>query len=150
MDHADIVKTINNLIEICKDGEYGFSTSAEHVKGAQVKQQFMERAKDCRLAASQLKSLVTQYGGSAEDGGSATGAMHRGWVAVKGTLSGYTDLAILEETERGEDVALSAYRKALESDLPNDVRSVIQTQLEGVKRNHDQVRRLRDQARNTA
>lgn len=150
MDHSDIVKTINNLIETCKDGEYGFRTSAEHVKGESIRQLFTSRAQDCQQAASQLRTLVTQYGGTAEDSGSAVGAMHRGWVAVKGSLSGYSDRAVLEETERGEDVALAAYRKALETNLPDDVRSVIEQQLQGVKRNHDQIRMLRDQARNLA
>ena len=97
--------------------------------------------------AAELQTIVQQYGGSPEESGSASAAMHRGWVAVKGTLSGYSDKAILEETERGEDVALESYRKALAENLPADVRSVVERQYEGVKRNHTQVRQLRDRAR---
>lgn len=91
--------------------------------------------------------IETCKGGEAETSGRAAGAMHRGWVAVKGTLSAYSDKAILEETERGEDLALSAYRKALDESLPAEVRQVVARQIEGVKRNHEQVRMLRDQAR---
>ena len=56
-------------------------------------------------------------------------------------------LAILEEAERGEDHALESYRDALKEPLPEPVRSVVQMQYEDAKRNNDEVRRLRDEAR---
>jgi uncharacterized protein (TIGR02284 family) len=147
MSNDDIIDTLNDLIETAKDGEYGFSTSAEYLKNPALKQSFTSRAEECRQAAAELQQLVVRFGGKAEDSGTAAGALHRGWVAVKGTLAGYTDKAILEETERGEDVALAAYRNALEEALPPDVRLVVERQYEGVKRNHLQVRSLRDSAR---
>ncbi len=150
MDHSDIIDTLNALVETCKDGEYGFRTSAEHAVAAQVRQLFLTRAEDCRQASSELQSLVLQYGGKAEDGGSVSGALHRGWVKAKSALSSATDLSLLEETERGEDVALAAYRRAIEEELPDDVRAVLSRHLQGVKRNHDQIRDLRNQARTMA
>ena len=147
MDRDDIIATLNDLIETAKDGEYGFRTSAEYMSSADTKQLFLRRAEECRQAAADMQALVVRLGGDAEDGGSLAGAAHRGWVAVKGTLAGYTDKAILEETERGEDSALEAYRSALEQDLPAAVRALIEHQYEGVKRNHAQVRALRDQSR---
>ena len=65
---------------------------------------------------------------------------------LKAAASGRTDLAILEECERGEDVAKARYRKALE-DVPEDIRMVVQLQYDGVVRNHDQIRDLRDRYR---
>lgn len=147
MDNDDIIDTLNDLIETSKDGEYGFRTSAEHMRNEDIRQLFLRRADECREGAAELQTLVARLGGSPDDSGSASGALHRGWVAVKGTLSGYSDQAILEETERGEDVALASYRSALDKGLPADVRSVVERQYEGVKRNHAQVRTLRDQAR---
>jgi uncharacterized protein (TIGR02284 family) len=147
MDTNDIVDTLNDLIETCKDGEYGFRTSAEYIRTADTQQFFQLRAEECRAAAAELQSLVLQNGGKAEQSGSMAGAAHRGWVAVKGTLAGYTEKAILEETERGEDTALERYRAALDKSLPPQVRSVVERQYEGVKRNHAQVRALRDQSR---
>src|SRR5688572_9257351 len=106
MDHKDIINTLNDLIENCKDGEYGFRTTAEHAKNPELQRICMARAEECRQAAAELQALVRQHGGAADDGGTASGAVHRGWVAVKSKLTGYSDLALLEETERGEDVAL--------------------------------------------
>ncbi|PTT78657.1 aldehyde dehydrogenase, partial [Pelomonas sp. HMWF004] len=139
MSNDDIIDSLNDLIETSKDGEYGFRASAEYLHDTNLKQSFISRAEECRQAAAELQALVVRLGGSAEDGGTAGGALHRGWVAVKGTLAGYTDKAILEETERGEDTALSAYRETLEEALPADVRAVVERQIEGLKRNHELV-----------
>lgn len=142
------IDTLNDLIETCKDGEYGFRTSAEHVRSSDIKQLFVQRAEECRQAAAELQALVVGLGGNAEDSGSMAGAAHRGWVSVKATLAGYSDEAILDETERGEDSAMTSYRNALSSgNLSADIRTVVERQFEGVKRNHAQVRALRDRAR---
>jgi uncharacterized protein (TIGR02284 family) len=143
----DTIDILNNLIETSKDGEYGFRSSAENIESNEIKQLFIERAEECRQAAADLQAMVVQLGGTPDEGGSASGAMHRGWVSVKGTLTGHSDKAVLEETERGEDTALASYRKALSADLPLEVRSLVERQMQGVQRNHDQVRALRDRAR---
>ena len=150
MTNDDIVDTLNDLIETCKDGEYGFGACAEHAKSASLRQTLLARAEGCRLAASELQALVRQCGGRAEEDGTVAGSLHRGWVAVRETLSGYSDVAILEECERGEDVALDRYRKALRADLPPVAKEVVERQYEGVKRNHASVRMLRDQERMAA
>lgn len=147
MDSKDIIETLNDLIETSKDGEYGFRTCAEHSKSADLRAVFERRAQDCASAVRELQAQVTQLGGKADDSGSASGAVHRGWVAMKGKLTGYDDLAMLEECERGEDVALERYRTAREKTLPEPVRSLVDKQYEGAKRNHNQVRDLRDQYR---
>jgi uncharacterized protein (TIGR02284 family) len=150
MDNDDVIDTLNKLIATCKDGEYGFRTSAEHVKSAQLRQVFTSRAEECQRGASELQALVTRLGGDADTGSSATGTLHRGWVKLKEAVSGDSDVAALEECERGEDAALERYRDAVKKDLPSDIAAIVQRQYEGVKRNHDQVRTLRDQMRSAA
>ena len=147
MQHDDTIDTLNQLIETSKDGEQGFHACAEQVDSPTLRSTLAQRADDCRAATVELQALVRSLGGKPEMSGSATGALHRGWVAVKATLSTYDDLAVLEEVERGEDHALTAYRDALENDLPANVRPLIEQQYNGVKRNHDQMRRLRDEQR---
>ncbi len=150
MDNKDVIDELNTLIETCKDGEYGFLSCAEHVRSTSLREVFAQRAADCRQACGELQQLVRQHGGTPEDDGSTSGALHRGWVAVKGTLTGYSDVAMLEECERGEDAAVARYRKAAQKDLPADVMTVVQRQMAGVLRNHDQIKMLRDQAKQVA
>jgi uncharacterized protein (TIGR02284 family) len=151
MDNDDVIDVLNDLIETSKDGEYGFKTCAERATDPSLKQIFMRRSADCARGARELQSLVAQCGGKAEDsGGSAAGAMHRGWVSVRDAMSGSSDQSILDECERGEDAALARYRKALKQELPPAVRQVVERQMAGVQANHDQVKALRDENRRKA
>jgi len=144
MDNNDVVDTLNGLIETSRDGENGFRQCAEHVQGEDLRMLMTQRADECARAVEELAVLVRNYGGTPEDTGSATGAMHRGWVAVKDALSGRDNQALLDECERGEDAAKSAYRDALEQPLPSDAQQVVSRQFQGVLRNHDQIKALRN------
>ena len=150
MPDDDLIDILNTLIETCKDGEYGFKTCAEQVKSSQLRTLFVERAESCRRGATELQAQVSRLGGKAETDSSASGTLHRGWVNLKGALTGSDDQAILDECERGEDAALERYREAIKEPLPSDIAEIVQRQYEGVKRNHDQVRNLRNAMRSTA
>lgn len=143
----DVVDVLNDLLENTRDGEYGFRACAEEVKSPAAKTLFASRAVQCKTAEAELIALVTAYGGKPADGGTASGALHRGWVHVKGSLGANSELSILESCERGEDTAVARYRKALKQNLPADVRAVIAQQADGAQRNHDQIRDLRNAAR---
>jgi uncharacterized protein (TIGR02284 family) len=143
----EVADVLNDLLENARDGEFGFRASAEAVKTAQLKLLFGERAAVCRAAADELAQLVAQYGGEPADGGSTGGAMHRGWVRLKDAVGANGEASILNECERGEDASLARYRKALAQALPADVRTVVERQAQGAQRNHDEVKRLRDEAR---
>lgn len=145
-DRKDVVDALQDLVECCKDGEYGFRECAEQAKRADLKSIFLQRADDCRRGAQELNDMIDRLGGHPVQGGSAMGAVHRGWVAVKSTLTTYDDKAVLNEAERGEDNAKARYMKAMQKALPAEVKSLVEQQYQGVLRNHDQVKRLRDAA----
>jgi uncharacterized protein (TIGR02284 family) len=146
-DTDDVIDALQDLVECCKDGEYGFRACAEQAKRQDLKSTFLQRADDCRSAAQELNEQIRSLGGKTEDSGSVAGALHRGWVAVKATLSTYDDKAVLEECERGEDNAKARYAKALKQPLPAAIKLVVERQMQGLQRNHDQIKMLRDQFR---
>lgn len=147
MDNNDVIATLNDLIECAKDGEFGFRASAGCMRNAQTKQLLVQTAEECSAAAAELRPFVVNLGGKAEQGGSAAGAMHRGWVAVKGTLSGYSDQQILEDTQRAQDKALACYRETMDTELPAQLRAVIEGQYLALQRSHTKITDLRDRAR---
>ncbi len=147
MENKEVVSTLNDLIETCKDGEQGFKTCAQDASNPELKSYFMKRAEECVIGATELQQLVMQLGGKPEDSSSLGGTLHRRWVDIKSALTGTDDAAVLEECERGEDIAVATYREALNKDLPHDVRDVVEKQMQGVQHNHDQVKQLRNMAR---
>jgi uncharacterized protein (TIGR02284 family) len=144
LNNDEVIDVLNDILETSRDGEYGFRACAEHTKAQDIKTLFLRHADECRAAAAEMASEIRRLGGKADDGGSASGTMHRGWVAVRGTLTGFSDVAMLDECERGEDAAIARYRKALSNNLPSDIRAIIEKQYQGAQRNHDQIKALRD------
>jgi uncharacterized protein (TIGR02284 family) len=142
--NTKIKALVNELLETSRDGEKGFNKSAEEVKHPALKSVFLESGQQCANAARELENELQRLGADVDEGGSTTGAMHRGWVAVKSTLTGHDTEAILAETERGEDYAKKVYKEALEEELPASLRAVIERQYRGLIANHDRVRDLRN------
>jgi len=149
--NKEVISVLNDLIEFSKDGEKGFATCAEDVKRADLKVYFEQRSRECASAAAELQQHVRSLGGDPETSTSVAGDLHRGWVNLKAMVTGKDDKAVLNETERGEDHALKAYKEALEKLAKIAPASasytIVERQYHGVQRNHDQVKVLRNAAR---
>jgi uncharacterized protein (TIGR02284 family) len=143
----EITSVLNHLIEVCRDGQRGFESAAKAIKEpvlrAELNQYSMQRAD----FAEELKAAAESQGELADDGGSVMGALHLGWTNLKAALVSNDRYTILAECERGEDAALKAYRDAFESDLPESVETIIESQFQQVRRVHDRIKELRDASR---
>ena len=134
---------LNDLIETCKDGEQGFREAAEGITDPSIRSLFQTYAQQRADYARELQSEVSRLGSTPETGGSASGALHRGWINLKSAVTGKNDKAIVDEAERGEDVAVDQYQKALAHDIPSDLKAVVTRQYQGVQEAHNQVRNLK-------
>jgi uncharacterized protein (TIGR02284 family) len=144
MERDDVIAILNDLIETSLDGEEGFRTAADNVKNPILKEFFQQKAERCHDGAAQLQTLVRQMGGEAEDSSSTSGAVHRFWLSIRSAISGMDDHAMLDECERGEDVAKKAYEEALQLNLPANVRVIVDRQHSEILATHDRVRELRN------
>jgi uncharacterized protein (TIGR02284 family) len=140
--NEEVISTLNNLIETCRDGQNGFQTAAEGVQRSELKTLFHTYSQQRARFVGELQDEVRRLGGDPEDSGSVAATLHRGWIDIKAVVTGRDDGAILSECERGEDVAVANYRAALDTDLPANVRSVVERQFGEVKEAHDHVRAL--------
>ncbi|HQU84042.1 MAG TPA: PA2169 family four-helix-bundle protein [Pyrinomonadaceae bacterium] len=149
ISNDDVISNLNNLIETCKDGQEGFKQAAEGVQNSELKSVFYEYGQQRAQFAGELQGLVRELGGDPENSGSTAGALHRGWINIKSAVTGQDDTAILNECERGEDVAKNAYKSALEETLPANVSQIVQQQYTKVQAAHDHIKALRDSFNNT-
>ncbi len=138
----DVISTLNNLIETCKDGQNGFQTAADGVKNTELKTLFSTYAQQRAKFAGDLQSEVRRLGGDPEKSGSVAATLHRGWINIKSTVTGEDESAVLAECERGEDSAVSNYQDALAANLPANVQDVVQRQFTQIKDAHDRIRSL--------
>lgn len=140
-------RVTKDLIETLEDGKVGFNRAAERLaedNRADLASRFREFSSQRDEFAQELRSMAASYGDDVKESGSAAGALHRGWMAVKDAVSGSDPDGVLDAAEQGEDHAVSEYRKALDEDLSPDLRSAVERQYGTVKQTHDEVRSLRD------
>jgi uncharacterized protein (TIGR02284 family) len=145
----EIISTINGLIETLKDGQEGFRQASAAVKDSQLKSLFSEYSLQRSKFAGELQDQAISLGENhPENTSSAAGAMHRAWINLKAAITSQDDRAILAECERGEDSAVSEYKKAMEErELSSPIRDTISRQYTDVKSAHDCIRELRDAAK---
>lgn len=143
--NANVISALNTLIETCKDGQEGFRTASEDVPNSELKSLFSSFSLQRSKFAGELQSEVIRLGeGTPEQSSSLAGSLHRGWINLKAAILTKDEHSILAECERGEDVAVSEYKKALEQDLPAPLRELVQKQAVEVRAAHDKIRDLRD------
>ena len=141
-DNDDIIATLNNLIETCKDGQNGFQTASEGVKNSELKTLFLGYSQQRAQFAGELQAEVRRLGGDPENTGSVAASLHRGWIDIKSAVTGKDEGAVIAECERGEDSAVRNYKDALAENLPENIRTIVQSQYTQVQEAHDRVRSL--------
>jgi len=144
---GDVRSTVNNLIETCRDGQKGFDVAASGVDDPVLKAELLQYSGQRSEFAQELVDALAQSGEAADDSGSLSAAAHRGWIKIKELVTGKDRYAILAECERGEDVAVAAYRKAAAAALPQSIANIVSTQHQAIQRVHDRVKALRDAAK---
>jgi uncharacterized protein (TIGR02284 family) len=138
----EVISTLNNLIETCRDGQNGFQSAADGVKNPELKSLFYSYSQQRAKFVGELQDEVRRLGGDPETTGSVAATLHRGWIDIKSAVTGGDEGSIISECERGEDSAVSNYRDALDKDLPANVRSIVERQFSQVKEAHDRIRSL--------
>ena len=141
-------RVTKDLIETLQDGEDGFAKVADEVTdsdtpdlGSTMRGFSQQRAR----FRAELEELAKSYGDDIDESGSAAGAVHRGWIALKDALTGSSPKAVLKAAEKGEEHAVSEYDKALQEDISPTLREVVTRQRSEILAARDQVKALADQ-----
>lgn len=147
MEDTKTISVIENLLETVQNGRRGFADAAEKLDddgNEQLASEMRQLAQQRLRMSNELKALAAAEGAPVENGGgSVAGTLHRSWMALRDALSGDDPYAVLAAAEQGEDHAVAEYERALSSDMPASMETVIERQFDEVKQSHDRVRNLR-------
>lgn len=141
-ENGAVVAALNRLIDACLDGEKGYRAAGESARNVQLKTLLTAYANQRGQYAAELTDEVRRLGGKPEEGGTVTGALWRGWAALKAAVTGGDEKAIVAECERAADSAKETYEAALRENLPVEVRAIVQRQFAGIREAHDRIRAL--------
>ena len=138
-------KAARELVETLKDGQKGFAASAEKLADSERPEwaKTMRRLEQQRAQfAQEIVAMGHQYGDDVNEGGSALGTAHRGWLSLKDALTGDKPSGVLDAAVQGEDHTVSEYEKALKEDLSEGFRTVVQRQHGEIVAARDEVKAL--------
>ncbi len=138
-----------DLVQTLKDGQEGYRTAAERLSGDEhdAWAQTMAKLAQQRAGfADEIVQLGHEYGDDVDRGGSAVAAVHRGWLSLKDAVTGDDPQGVLGAAVTGEDHSVSEYEKALEADLSDGFRAVVQRQHEAVVAARAEVKALHESA----
>ena len=138
----ELIGTLNDLIETCRDGINGFRTAADGVSSPIAKEVFLSRVHLIEKGLGDLDAAVQRLGGDPVDHGHPAASMHRAWINIKSAVTLRDDRAIINEVVRGEEVAIQHYREALDKPLPSDIRAMVEMQERGTELNLERARAL--------
>jgi uncharacterized protein (TIGR02284 family) len=142
----EVENTLHHLIETCRDGQNGFEAAAKAIKDPSLQAELTQYSLQRQRFAADLEMAVDSPN-VASDSGSASAALHRGWMNLKAAIASNNRYEVLAECERGEDSAVKAYREAIGSHLAPNLDTLIESQYSQVQRVHDRVKELRDAAK---
>lgn len=110
-------RQLDDAVRILHDGVRGYSTAADEISNTILATRMRELAKSREEVLGHLMSVAADESNVTpqEDGGTITGALHRGWMKVKSAVAG--DEAIIEAAKTGESEAIDRLREVLEEDI---------------------------------
>jgi uncharacterized protein (TIGR02284 family) len=143
-DLKEVESALRTVIQALIDGQEGFKQVGEQLKDPTLKEYFLAESLTRAQFRGVLESVLHQEGvHDINESGTAVGTIRRAWGDLKAALGG-SDHTLLATAEEGEDEAVHAYTKAIESFLPLPVRQILTTQAAHIEKSHDFVKSARD------
>lgn len=135
-----IQHSLNDLIEIARDGQDFYTEAATQVKDAELASLFTRIAAVKGDLVARLGTTVAAAGGKPAEHGTLVGSMQQFYGKVRATL-GDTEYGYVAELEESEDRLLHAFTDTLnDEETPAPARAVVQELLPRVRECHNVMR----------
>ncbi|OJW13421.1 PA2169 family four-helix-bundle protein [Mucilaginibacter sp. 44-25] len=148
------ISALNDLIKINNDRIAGYQKAIEGTDDTGLKTVFEGYIDQSNGYVNELNDYIHHLGGSPADGTTLSGKFYHAWMDVKAAFTKKDNHSVLSDCEYGEDVAKSAYRKALDDKelIWEDAKVValLNNHLNGLKISHDAIKALRDSLKQEA
>ena len=148
------IDALNDLIKINNDRIAGYQKAVEGTEDRALKTVFEGYTDQSKAYVNELNDYIHLLGGSPTDGTTLSGKFYHAWMDVKSAFGKKDNHSILSDCEYGEDIAKSAYRKALDDKEliweDEKVLALLNNHMSGLKIAHDAIKALRDSFKQVA
>jgi len=147
MSNGQTRKALSSLYRIVEAGERGYAVAAANVNNRGLKLLFKSFAQQRANFKTEIFKEMQRLDGNVQPPrGSILAMIHRGRIDIFAALTigdENVEQVVLKEVVFGERVALRAYENTLRKDLPPEVREMVASQFEEVRRVVEQVKLMR-------
>jgi uncharacterized protein (TIGR02284 family) len=150
MKDNKIIAALNELIEVSKDEEKELMRAGDDAREPDLGRAAGDAEAANRTAWAELQDQVRLLGCTAEQEGSFRAAAHRSWTSVKSMVSSRNDSAIVEECVRGQGNVRALYAEALDLELPERLRSIVERHQRVIVDTHYRLLDLRNRFRDNS
>lgn len=141
--NEEMIRVLNTLIETCRDGEEGYRAAGDAMENPDLKTLFHMYSQQRAHFRGELFNEVLRHGGTPAESGHVAESLHRGWMNLKVAISGKNEAVVIDECERGEEVAMAAYQEALRDHFPADLMATVEEQYSEIRHSHETIRGLK-------
>jgi uncharacterized protein (TIGR02284 family) len=145
MSEPVIHNILEKLYQTVEAGEKGYATAATNTPNSGLKILFKIYAQQRAKFKKEIRSEIERYTSDFKPGSSIPAMIHRGRVTIFAAMTiekEAQEKVILKEVALGEKFAVRAYARALKADLPEKIRSLVESQLEEVRQASNQINLL--------
>jgi len=146
-DTEQQISALNDLIRINNDRITGYKKRMDIRIDDELEFMFLQFIFQSKQNIEELIKYVWSLGGKPADGKSLSGKFYHAWIDFKFNLTKQPRHIMLDYCENSEDVAKSAYSKALEDkglSWGKKIANTLKSQLEELKMSHKTIMALRD------
>lgn len=121
----DTVRILNDLFSACRNSQERFGKAAKACDDLGLRNRFVGIARERAAFAGELAAHLERLGCAPADSGEWRGVQQVAWRDLRAVTGPRRDAELLEEAQRGEEITLGRYERALTQNLPTAVRPVV-------------------------
>lgn len=139
-DTEALTRILNKLASACNESWEGFGKAAKGVHSDELRKWFTDISAQRLHFSNILADEITRLGGQPSQGGTASGILHRGWVDLEARIRPKDDASFGSNCAGGEESTMKHFERALEAEMPTELRTIVERQLNVIRSTVEQLR----------
>lgn len=143
MSEAQPSSTLNELIEVTRDGQRFYEEASDQIGDETLRTLFLRLVESRRELIDELSTHVAWLGESPAAGGTIGGTLRTLYGELRAGVATDRSAAFVAQLEKAEDRLMHAFEHALEHDGDRSVRAILSRHFPKVRAMHDEMRNLK-------
>jgi len=141
----EAANTLNDLIEILRDGQTFYDDASTKISDPTLKALFRDASTTRYALISDLSAEVKTEGRTPSASGTLAGSVRENYADVLASMSSDKETTYVKQLEAAEDRLLHAFKDALKDTESARVRQILSLHLPKVQKMHDTMRAQKQQ-----